>query len=97
VLELGGTHIEFLSSRDPDSKVGRLLRERGEGMHHLSFQVENITTEMARCRAAGVRLLDAAPRAGLHGRRIAFLNPEDTAGVLIELVEESGGSKEVSQ
>ena len=96
VLELGGAHIEFLTSRVPDSKVGRLLRERGEGIHHLSFQVENITTELARWQARGLRLLDAVPRAGLHGRRIAFLDPEDTAGILIELVEESGGAKEAS-
>lgn len=96
VLELSGAHIEFLSSRDPDSKVGRLLRERGEGIHHLSFRVKNIATEMARWQAAGMRLLDATPRAGLHGRRIAFLDPEDTAGILIELVEESGRSKEAS-
>lgn len=96
VVELGGIHLEFLSSRAPDSKVGRLLRERGEGIHHLSFQVENIAAEMARCRAAGMGLLDSAPRPGLHGRRIAFLDPQDTAGVLIELVEESGGAKEAS-
>ena len=96
VLELGGAHIEFLTSRVPDSKVGHLLRERGEGIHHLSFQVENITTELARWQARGLRLLDAVPRAGLHGRRIAFLDPEDTAGILIELVEESRRSKEDS-
>jgi len=96
VVELGGIHIEFLSSRDPDSKVGRLLRERGEGIHHLSFQVEDITAEMARWQAAGMGLLDTTPRSGLHGRRIAFLDPEDTAGILIELVGESGRAKEAS-
>ncbi len=89
VVELGGAHVEFLSSSQSDSKVGRILRERGEGIHHLSFEVDNLEQRLAEAQAAGLGLLDAKPRTGLHGRRIAFLRPQDTSGVLIELVEES--------
>lgn len=89
VLELGGAHIEFLSSRQPDTKVGRILQERGEGIHHLSFEVQNIEDQLAALRTEGVRLLDETPRVGVHGRKIAFLNPEETSGILIELVEEN--------
>jgi methylmalonyl-CoA epimerase len=93
VLELGGIHLELLSSKEPDSKVGLLLRERGEGMHHLSFAVEDIRAELAHLRGQGVGLLDESPRSGLHGRQIAFLAPASTAGVLIELAEENKRGK----
>jgi len=89
VVELGGVHLELLSSREPDSKVGRILREKGEGLHHLSFEVPEIAAELGRMRAAGVRLLDEKPRKGVHGRQIAFVDPRETSGVLIEMVEES--------
>jgi methylmalonyl-CoA/ethylmalonyl-CoA epimerase len=88
VVELGGKHFELLSSRAADSRVGRILRERGEGIHHLSFEVEHIEERLAEARAEGLRVLDATPRSGLHGRKIAFLDPRDTSGTLIELVEE---------
>src|SRR5215471_14439217 len=83
VLELGGMHIEFLSTREPDSKVGKLLEDLGEGVHHLSYSVADLDGTMQRLRNAGLRFRDQVPRPGLHGRRIAFLEPEDTCGVLI--------------
>jgi methylmalonyl-CoA/ethylmalonyl-CoA epimerase len=88
VVELGGQSIELLSSTVADSRVGRILHERGECIHHLSFEVENIEQELAAARAAGLRVLDTKPRSGLHGRKIAFLDPRDTSGTLIEMVEE---------
>lgn len=88
IVEVGGQQIELLSSRAPDSRVGKILSERGEGIHHLSFEVEQIEQRLAEARAQGFRVLDAVPRSGLHGRRIAFLDSKDTSGVLIELVEE---------
>jgi methylmalonyl-CoA epimerase len=89
VLDLGGMHLELLSSPTPDSKVGRLLRERGEGIHHISFEVENIRERMTELQQSGVELVDKVPRTGLHGRQIAFLANQDTAGILIELAQES--------
>ena len=88
VVEVGGAHLEFLSTRQPESKVGKLLERQGEGIHHLSFQVQDLESALAEARQAGIRLRDEVPRRGLHGRRIAFLDPADTCGILIELVEE---------
>ncbi len=89
VLDLGGTHLEFLSTRDPDSKVGKLLATQGEGLHHLSFQVPDLGAALTEARQGGLRLRDQVPRRGLHGRRIAFLDPSSTCGILIELTEEN--------
>ncbi len=89
VIELGGAHIELLSTRQPASRVARLLDEHGEGVHHLSFEVSDIEAALAQLRRGGIGLRDQAPRPGLHDRRIAFLDPHDTCGVLIELVEEN--------
>ncbi|MBZ5526857.1 MAG: VOC family protein [Acidobacteriia bacterium] len=96
VVELGGVHFELLSSREPDSKVGRILREKGEGLHHLSFDVPGIVAQIGQLQSAGVRLLDEKPRRGVHGRQIAFIDPRETSGVLIEMVEESSKQKSES-
>lgn len=89
VLEIGGMHMELLSTREPDSKVGKLLEELGEGIHHLSYSVADLDSTMHQLQGAGLRFRDQVPRIGLHGRQIAFLEPEDTFGVLIELIGES--------
>ena len=83
---MGGMHLELLSTRQADSKVAKLLEELGEGVHHLSYSVDDLDGAMDRLRGSGLRFRDQVPRIGLHGRRIAFLEPEDTFGVLIELV-----------
>ncbi len=97
VVEIGGQQIELLSSRAPNSRVGKILRERGEGIHHLSFEVEQIEERLAEARAEGIRVLDTAPRFGLHGRRIAFLDPRDTSGILVEMVEEIARPEKAQQ
>ncbi len=89
VVEVGGVHLEFLSTRQPDSKVGELLERQGEGIHHLSFEVADLEAALTEAKQAGLRLRDQVPRPGLHGRRIAFLDPADTCGILTELVEEN--------
>ncbi len=97
VLEVAGAHLELLSSREPDTKVGKLLAASGEGIHHLSFEVQDIHHALEQCRHAGIRLRDEVPRPGLHGRPIAFLDPQDTCGVLIELVQENPDGKGQAQ
>jgi len=94
VLDMGGVHLELLSSAAADSKVGRLLREKGEGIHHISFQVENLRDRMSQLQHSGVDVVDKVPRKGLHGREIAFLDAHDNAGILIELAQEISKSKE---
>lgn len=88
LLEVGGAQFELLSSQAPNSRIGRILAEKGEGIHHVSFNVNGIESKMGEMRATGVRLLDAAPRTGAHGRRIAFVDPAETCGIQFEMVEE---------
>lgn len=86
-LTLGDVHVELLEPRDPDSPVGRFLAKRGPGIHHVCYRVPDLDGALERCRAAGYRLIDDIPRRGAGGRRIAFVHPTATAGILLELTE----------
>ncbi len=79
--------LELLESTDPDGPVGRFVAKRGEGLHHVAFEVDDIDAELERLKGEGVPLIDQAPRPGAHDTRIAFLHPKGTRGVLVELVE----------
>ncbi|HEX8386599.1 MAG TPA: methylmalonyl-CoA epimerase, partial [Rubricoccaceae bacterium] len=79
--------VELLESDAPDSPVARFLASRGPGVHHLAFEVPDVEQAMEHARALGLRLLSETPRAGADGKRIAFLHPKDTAGVLVELLD----------
>ena len=84
-LPLGDTHLELLESTSPDGPVGKFIAKRGEGIHHLCFEVEDIKKALARCEAAGMTLIDRKPRRGAHDMWVAFVHPKSTHGVLIEL------------
>jgi methylmalonyl-CoA/ethylmalonyl-CoA epimerase len=84
-LQAGGTAVELLASSDPESPIGKYLARHGPGIHHLCFRVPDLDGALARCRAAGYRLIDAVPRPGAGGHRIAFLHPKATGGILLEL------------
>lgn len=86
-LTLGDVQIELLEPRDPDGPVAKFLAKRGPGIHHVCYRVPNLDRALTRCRAAGYQLIDQVPRRGAHGRRIAFLHPQATAGILLELTE----------
>jgi methylmalonyl-CoA/ethylmalonyl-CoA epimerase len=86
-LTLGDIQIELLEPRDPDSPVAKFLAKRGPGIHHVCYRVPDLDRVLERCRAAGYQLIDQVPRQGAHGRRIAFLHPQSTAGILLELTE----------
>ena len=86
-IQVAGDQIELLEPLTPTGPLGRFLHERGEGIHHLALEVPDIDRALARARGAGVRLIDATPRRGAHGTRVAFLHPGGFHGVLIELVE----------
>jgi methylmalonyl-CoA/ethylmalonyl-CoA epimerase len=86
-LTLGDVQIELLEPRDPDGPVAKFLAQRGPGIHHVCYRVPNLDQALERCRAAGYQLIDQVPRRGAHGRRIAFLHPQATAGILLELTE----------
>ena len=86
-LDSGGSLVELLESRSDDSPIGKYIAKRGPGIHHICFAVDDLDATLDRCRAAGIRLIDERPRVGAEGKRIAFLHPSSTAGVLIELSE----------
>lgn len=86
-LSAGDSLIELLQGQTTDSPISKFLARRGPGIHHVCFAVDDLDATLARCRAAGLRLIDAAPRVGAEGKRIAFLHPSATGGVLIELSE----------
>ena len=86
-LRAGESLVELLEAESPDSPIGRFVAKRGPGIHHLCFAVDDLDVVLERCRAAGVRLIDESPRIGAEKKRIAFLHPASTAGVLIELSE----------
>jgi methylmalonyl-CoA/ethylmalonyl-CoA epimerase len=84
---LGESEVELLAPLEPDSPIGKFLAKRGPGIHHICYQVANLEAALAACRAAGYRLVDAVPRTGAAGRRIAFLHPKATGGILLELTD----------
>ncbi|MSQ12154.1 MAG: methylmalonyl-CoA epimerase [Dehalococcoidia bacterium] len=86
LVKIGGTELEFIQPTDPNTGVAKFLEQRGEGMHHICFEVDGLADTLKRLEAKGVRLIDKTPRKGLAGM-IAFLHPAATRGVLIELVE----------
>ncbi|MEO7965366.1 MAG: methylmalonyl-CoA epimerase [Gemmatimonadaceae bacterium] len=86
-LVAGESLVELLESESSESPIGRFVDKRGPGIHHVCFAVDDIDATLDRCRSAGIRLIDESPRLGAEGKRIAFLHPSSTAGVLIELSE----------
>jgi methylmalonyl-CoA epimerase len=90
-LPVGESRIEVLEPVGEEGPVQKFLANRGEGMHHLCLEVEDLAGLLRQLAEAGVELVDAVPRPGAHGSRVAFLHPRATHGVLIELME-SGSS-----
>jgi methylmalonyl-CoA/ethylmalonyl-CoA epimerase len=86
-LPLGDSEVELLAPLYPDSPIGRFLARRGPGIHHICYQVADLDAALEACHAAGYRLVDEKPRTGAAGRRIAFVHPKATAGILLELTE----------
>jgi methylmalonyl-CoA/ethylmalonyl-CoA epimerase len=86
-LAFGESAVELLSPRDADGPVARFLARRGPGIHHICYRVADLDASLAACRAAGYQLIDDVPRTGAGGRRIAFVHPRATGGILLELTE----------
>ena len=86
-LAVGDSLVELLEADEPDSPIGKFVARRGPGIHHICFAVDDLDAALDRCRAAGIRLIDETPRVGAEGKRIAFLHPGATGGVLVELSE----------
>jgi methylmalonyl-CoA/ethylmalonyl-CoA epimerase len=85
-LPIGESNIELVQPTTDDTGIGRYLEHRGEGIHHICVEVEDIEVALARLKAHQVQLIDEEPRQGAHGR-VAFIHPKGAHGVLVELVE----------
>lgn len=86
-VRLGPVTLELLEPRRADHTVAKFLDQRGPGLHHVSFEVADLTAALARAKAGGARLIDERPREGAHGSKVAFLHPKSFGGVLIELCQ----------
>jgi methylmalonyl-CoA/ethylmalonyl-CoA epimerase len=85
---MGDSKIELLEATDPQSPIAKFIEKKGEGIHHIAFEVEDIHTEMKRLQAEGFTLLSEQPKKGADNKLICFLHPKGTNGVLIELCQE---------
>ena len=87
-FKTGHSKIELLQSTDPEGVIARFIKKKGEGIHHIAFEVSDIRAEMARLRGEGFELLQEEPKRGADNKWVCFLHPKNTHGVLIELCEE---------
>jgi len=86
-LHFGDVDVELLEPQNPASPVAKFLARRGPGIHHVCYRVPDLDAALERCRTAGYQLVDATPRRGAGGKRIAFVHPKSTNGILLELTE----------
>lgn len=91
-FQVGENKIELLEATHPDSAIAKFIEKRGEGIHHIAFDVDDIHAEMQRLQAEGFVLLNAEPKKGADNKLVCFLHPKGTNGVLIELCQEAPAS-----
>ena len=87
-FKTGESKIELLEATDPDSPIAKFIAKRGEGLHHIAFDVEDIDKEIARLKKEGFTILNETPKKGADNKLVAFLHPRSANGVLIELCQE---------
>ena len=88
-LRVGESRVELLASLGAETPVGKFLAKRGPGMHHVAFEVDDLSVSLAELERAGAELIDSQPREGLFGLQVAFVHPDSTHGVLAELVSDA--------
>jgi methylmalonyl-CoA epimerase len=86
-LPITDSEVELLESTAPDGPIAKYIDNKGEGIQHIAFRVENLAETLAELKAKGVRLIDEVPRLGAGNAKIAFIHPKETNGVLVELCE----------
>lgn len=89
MFEIGDTAFELLEPASPDSTIARFIEKRGEGVHHIAIEVDDIVRELERLKADGFQVVDDGPRKGADNCLVAFLHPKSTNGVLIELTQKA--------
>lgn len=90
-FHIGESKLELLVSTDPDGPIGKYIEKRGEGMHHIAFEVDDITAEIKRLQDEGFTLLNPVPKRGADNKLVAFLHPKSSNGVLVELCQSITG------
>ena len=93
-VPFGNTHLELLESTTPDGVMRKFIEKRGEGVHHISFEVDDIAAELAALKSKGVQLINEKPYYNAHKHLVAFVNPKSTKGVLVELIQYMDKKKE---
>lgn len=88
-LALGETHIELLEATEDESPIAKFIGKRGEGIHHIAIKVENLESHLAKLDENEVKLIDKEPKIGANNKKIAFIHPKSTSGVLLELCEDN--------
>ena len=86
--KVGNVKVELLEATSPDRAISKFIEKKGEGVHHLAFEVDNIEAEMIRLKKEGFRVINEVPKEGADNKSIFFLHPKSTNGVLIELCQE---------
>jgi methylmalonyl-CoA/ethylmalonyl-CoA epimerase len=87
-FKVGETKIEFLEASHPDSAIAKYIEKKGEGIHHIAFEVEDIYAEMERLKASGFQLINDQPKRGADNKLIFFVHPKSTNGILVEICQE---------
>ena len=87
-FKVGESKIELVQSNNPTGAISRFIEKKGEGIHHVAFEVENIFLEMEKLRAAGFELIQDQPKEGADNKLICFVHPRSTGGILVELTQE---------
>jgi methylmalonyl-CoA/ethylmalonyl-CoA epimerase len=88
-FKIGETKIEFLSASGEDSAIAKFIEKRGEGIHHIAFEVEDIFVEIERLKKEGFQILNDTPKKGADNKLICFVHPKSANGVLVELCQEN--------
>jgi methylmalonyl-CoA/ethylmalonyl-CoA epimerase len=91
-LKSGPNKIELLEATSPDSPIAKFIEKKGEGIHHIAFDVDDIVAEMARLKAEGFILLNDEPKPGADNKLVCFVHPKSVGGVLVELCQENKNS-----
>ena len=93
-IELSGTKLELLESIGEGSVIDKFIQKKGEGIHHISFEVDDIEAELSALKSRGVQLINEKPYLNAHKNLVAFINPRSTRGVLVELIQTMNKKKE---
>ncbi len=86
-IRLEGTDLELLQSTTPEGQIAKFINKRGQGIHHISFEVDDIQAELDRLKSRGIKLINEKPYLNAHKELVAFIHPKSTHGILIELIQ----------